>query len=160
MMISLPVRRLNAGLSTFAWSVAIGFAAWTLASIFWQVATPTSVAAIPHHQTDPRLAARDIARMLDDGGHHVAADAAADTAGYRLVGLATGFGTLPGFALLRKDGERARAVIKDESLPDGMRLVRILPDRVELAGNGRSVELHMASPTPDAPPRAASTSAD
>ncbi|MBR0565811.1 hypothetical protein J5J83_06750 [Azoarcus sp. L1K30] len=160
MMISIPVRRLNAGLTLLAWSVAIGFAAWTLASIFWQVATPASVASLPRHQTDPGLAARDILRMLGDERHATPADVAVDSAGYRLVGLATGFGSLPGFALLQKDGERARAVVMNETLPDGMRLTRILPDRVELAGMGRSIELRMIASSSDAASRAASTTAD
>lgn len=144
-MISLPVivRRLEARLPALAWGLALSIAAWTCATVFWQLTAPEPVSALPSHTADPRSAARDIVRALGSSESELAPRAQVHT-DYQLIGLATGFGQRPGFALLRKPDGETLAVLQDEALTDGLRLVRILPDRVELTADGRTLELRMA----------------
>ena len=152
-------RRLETILQPLAWSLALSVAAWTCATIFWQITTPESVSALPSHTADPRSAARNIIRALGSSENEPAPRAQVHT-DYQLIGLATGFGHRPGFALLRKPDGETLAVLQDETLADGLRLVRILPDRIELAADGRSLELRMAgggaAPTPPLNPSTAS----
>ncbi|AWI74052.1 alpha-1,2-mannosidase [Parazoarcus communis] len=143
-MISLPaiVRRLEAWLPVLAWGLALSVAAWTCATVFWQLTAPDPVSALPSHTADPRSAARDIVRALGSGESEPAPHTQVHT-DYQLIGLATGFGQRPGFALLRRPDGETLALLQDETLADGLRLVRILPDRIELAADGRTVALHM-----------------
>lgn len=160
-MISLPavIRRLEAWLAPLAWGLALSVAAWTCATIFWQLTAPEPVSALPSHTADPRSAARDIIRALGSSENEPAPRAQVHT-DYQLIGLATGFGQRPGFALLRKPDGETLAVLQDETLADGLRLVRILPDRIELAADGRSLELRMAGgdAAPTAPLNASAAS--
>lgn len=153
-MISLPavIRRLETWLLPLAWGLALIFAAWACATIFWQFTTPAPVSALPSHTADPRTAAHDILRALGSHADETTTPGPVQT-DYQLVGLATGFGPRPGFALLRKPDGETLAVLQDETLADGLRLVRILPDRIELAANGRTLELRIteAAPTTTSP---------
>ena len=144
-MISLPavIRRLETWLSALAWGLALSVAASTCATIFWQLTAPEPVSALPLHTADPRSTARDIVRALGSSEGAPAPRAQVHT-DYQLIGLATGFGPRPGFALLRKPDGETLAVLQDETLTDGLRLVRILPDRIELTADGRTLELRMA----------------
>jgi hypothetical protein len=154
-MISLPavLRRIQAWLHPLAWALALLFAAWACATMFWQLTPPAQVTALPSHMAEPGAAAREILRALGSSGTATGARPPAQ-ADYQLIGLATGFGPDPGFALLRKPDGETLAVLQDETLADGLRLARILPDRIELTADGHTVELRMRTPdSTDTAPR-------
>lgn len=133
-------------LSILAWLLALVFAAWVSATLFWRLTAPTTITATPRAEADPRMASRDIVRTL--GGVRTALPASTAAASdYVLIGLATGFGGRAGFAVLRNHAGETQALLQDERLADGLRLQRILPDRIELAGNGRTLELRLAPPS-------------
>lgn len=159
-------------LPALCWTAALGLAAWVGAGLFWQIATPAAPAAVPRFDSDPRHAAAAILRDLDlrpAAATDTAAPAAAET--YRVVAVATGFGTLPGFAILQTPDERSFSLTAGERLPDGRRLERILADRIVLSASHGETELAVtaapradeaAAPPPAPPPviRRPSTSTD
>lgn len=132
-------------MSILAWLLALTFAAWVGATLFWRLTAPATTGATTSSETDPRVASRDIVRTL--GGLHSALSTnTAAASDYVLIGLATGFGGRAGFAVLRNHAGNTQSLLQDERLADGLRLQRILPDRIELAGNGRTLELRLTPP--------------
>lgn len=142
------VRRL---LLPLCWGLAVLFAAWVAASVWWQFSAPAAVAAVPRHETDPRKAAAAIlARAAPAQG--AAQPAAERRAQFRVIGLATGFDGLPGFALLRAPDGAMLALRVGDALPDGRRVERIDADAVVLDGQ------RLPAPTVPLPATAATSS--
>lgn len=137
--------RLAGYLPMLVWLLAITFCAWVCASLFWAFAGPGRLGTQPRPETDPRKAAQQIVQAL--GGHtsQTATAAVAPPARYSLIGLATGFGDKPGFALLHTEDGQTLPLLLDESTADGLRLVTIHADRIELERDGRRQELRLAS---------------
>jgi len=131
-------------LPVLAWLVVLTFAAWASADLFWRFTRPAPVAALPASETDPVKAARLLASRNPFGttaSLPVVASQEGRGPDYILVGLATGFGDDPGFALLQSGTDAPIPVLVGESPTPGVVLRRILPDRVELEVSGRIHEL-------------------
>lgn len=94
------------------------------------------------HETDPRKASADLLSTL---GPLSAATTPAHLAPptYRLTAVATGFGSLPGFAVIEVGDGHSLSILVGESTPDGHIVTAIHADRIEL-GPGR--ELHLRVP--------------
>lgn len=123
-------------LTSLAWLLALGLCAWVTASLFWQFAAPAPVAAVSKHETDPRKLAARIGLHLGD----VLPDsdkASLRDADYKVTGIATGFGSLPGFVILQAANGSNLSLSPGQTLPDGRRLVRLLPESVEFELDGR-----------------------
>lgn len=134
------LRSLPDALPTFAWLLALGLCAWVAAELSWQFAAPEPVAALARHEPDARKAATRIGLHV---GHAVpAADnaparATTPDARYTVTGIATGFGALPGFVILQAGDGSTLSLSPGQALPDGRRLVRLLPEAAEFELDGR-----------------------
>lgn len=147
-MTALPPRiaRTLALLPALAWALALIFAAWVTAQLFWRFAAPDSLAVSPRHETDPRAAARSIAATLGSLATGSPAAAAPSAMRYRAEGLATGFDGLPGFVLLRSADGRLFTLAPGETLPDGLRLEHIDAEGAYLSDDSGLRRLHVAAP--------------
>lgn len=154
LILPMPIflRRLTGSLRSFpnappralAWLLALGLCAWVAAELFWQFAAPQPVAALARHEPDPRKVAVRIG--LHVGRAVPAADsaparAAIPDARYTVTGIATGFGALPGFVILQADDGSTLSLSPGQALPDGRRLVRLLPETAEFELDGRRSSL-------------------
>src|SRR5262249_49654513 len=81
-----------------------------------------------------------------------AAPAAPPPSQYRLLGAMTASGKQRGFAILSEQGKPAFPVVEGEEIAPGLKLSRVLPDKVVLARGGREHTLPMANLEP--PPAA------
>lgn len=131
-------------MSSLAWALALALCAWVAAALFWQLAAPAPVVAVAHHETDARrLAARiglhvgHSAPVPDDA----LVPAALADASYTITGIATGFGALPGFVILQADDGSTLSLSAGQTLPDGRRLARLLPESAEFELDGRRSSL-------------------
>lgn len=125
-----------------AWCLAILFAAWVASTLFWRFTAPVTPSSTPHLEYDPRKGARDIVHAFGGIQRHSAplGTSTSATQDYQLLGLATGFGGLPAFALIRGEDGHSWPLQVGEAFPDGMRLVAIHPDHIELSGTqGRRI---------------------
>lgn len=127
-----------------AWVLALALCALVAAELFWQLAAPKAVGAVARHEPDPRKVAVRIG--LHAGGDLPAADnaperAAPPDARYTVTGIATGFGALPGFVILQADDGSTLSLSPGQTLPDGRRLVRLLPEVAEFELDGRRSSL-------------------
>ncbi len=98
--------------------------------------------------TDPRTVARQIsARVVADPGPQFSDDLPDTTTsdgGYALIGLATGFGDAPGFAMLRAASGEFHSAMLGESLPSGAKVIAIRPDHVQLDQRGTVVTIRIS----------------
>lgn len=140
------VRFLERTLPALAWAACVVLCAWIAAELFTRYSRPAVVLASSSHETDPRRAA-DITTALRPFGTPAATgnDASGDVH-YTLVGFATGFGTLPGFALLATPDGRSIAAQVGEQLDDGSTLRHIAADHVVLERKGSTYTLTLPDP--------------
>lgn len=120
------------------WLLSLVFTAWVIARIVLRLSAPSPLAVSPPPLPTAEEAAQKIAlAALFDGKPAVAGEASAAPAQFRLIGVATGFGLWPGFALLQPaGGEAARAVALGDELAPGVRLVAVHADTAEIERNG------------------------
>ena len=156
----IPLVSSSRALALPAWLLALAFCSWVAAELFWQFAAPTAVAAVARHEPDARKVAARIGLHIG----HTAAVADKDpgrvaTPGvrYTVTGIATGFGALPGFVILQADDGSTFSLSPGQVLPDGRRLVRLLPEAAEFELDGRHSMLALparggASSEPFRPP--------
>ena len=143
-----------------AWLLALAFCAWVAADLFWQFAAPTAVAAAARHEPDARKVAARIGLHVGRTAavpDKVPARVATPDALYTVTGIATGFGALPGFVILQADDGSTFSLSPGQVLPDGRRLVRLLPEAAEFELDGRHSMLALparggASSEPFRPP--------
>lgn len=150
-------RHIDRLLPVIAWFLSLCFLAWSAATLFWRATTPATVPALAQHEADARKSGREILLSLGSApSAPQAANAAPASAvqNYQLVAVATGFGTLPGFAILETPDGNSLSLTLGESTPDGLTLTRIAADHIEL-GQGRELRIRAAElplPTPDLTP--------
>lgn len=163
MTFSWPLRSRKFAL--LVWLGALLFCAWALADIVLRLITPQTVATSWQRHTDPHQAARDInlaaPLAAQTSGDSVVADDTASNASYTLVGVATGFGDYPGFALLKPAGGSVQAVPLGAEVSPGVRLSALSAQAAELERNGQHEKIPLqksqhadaisASPPPLAP---------
>lgn len=127
-------------LPTVAWGVALFFCAWVMADLFWQFAAPSPVAAIAQHEPDARKVATRIGLRFERNPlQPVAAGSEqrqSNEPRYTVLGIATGFGALPGFVLLQADDGTTLNLSPGQALPDGRMLARLHPEAAEFERNG------------------------
>lgn len=142
--LSLPsaaaLHMLPSALPLLAWLLALACCAWVATGLLWQFAAPEPVAAITRHETDARKVAARIDLHL---GQDVPPRALATTrvaAGdnrYSITGIATGFGTLPGFVILQAADGSTLSLSPGQTLPDGRVLTRLLAETAEFERDGQ-----------------------
>lgn len=127
-----------------AWLLAIAFAAWVAAELFWRFSAPPDAALPLKTDTDPRAAAQRIIGQQVFGAQagQPGALALAPSLPIEVVGLATGFEGGSGFVILRSGGKVSSYVVGDEISP-GRRLQRILADRIEIDRQGSVEEIRL-----------------
>jgi len=143
-----------------AWFVAIGSLAVVFVEVINRWIEPDLQVSHAERSTDPRAAARQIsARVAIDADLLRTAPGLSTTdaedGGYVLVGLATGFGEAPGFAMLRATSGEVVSLMLGESLPSGATVIEIQADHVTL--NQRGSLLTIRIPRDEAPGIAPST---
>lgn len=131
--------------SLFAWLVALGFAAWVAAELFWRFAAPRPEIFPVSVESDAGRAAQVIA------GRHFMGEAAAvavrsDAGRFALFGVLTGDEARPGFAVLAVDGGAARGVVAGQEVVPGVVLARIFADHAELRSNAGTQDVPLSSP--------------
>lgn len=153
------------------WLLSLVFTAWVIARIVLRLSAPSPLAISPPPLPTAEEAAQKIAlAALFDGKPAVAGETSSAPAQFRLIGVATGFGIWPGFALLQPaGGEAARAVALGDELAPGVRLVALNADTAEIERNGSRETLPLSrentavvsdvlgttpAPVPAAPPQA------
>lgn len=126
--------------TALAWLLTLCFAAWVVSDLVLRFITPAGVSAQPAAITDPRVAAQRLATrspMASDGALTQApADAPRIAQGFELVGVATGFGNDPGFALIKPSGGTVRAHLVGDEIAPGVRLVSLQAQQVEIDRGG------------------------
>lgn len=153
------------------WLLSLVFTAWVIARIVLRLSAPAPLAISPPPLPTAEEAAQKIAlAALFDGKPAVAGETSSAPAQFRLIGIATGFGLWPGFALLQPaGGEAARAVALGDELAPGVRLVALNANTAEIERNGSRETLPLSrentavvsdvlgttpAPAPAAPPQA------
>lgn len=128
------------------WLLSLVFTAWVIARIVLRLSAPSPLAISPPPLPTAEEAAQKIAlAALFDGKPAVAGETSSAPAQFRLIGIATGFGLWPGFALLQPaGGEAARAVALGDELAPGVRLVALNADTAEIERNGSREKLPLS----------------
>lgn len=144
--IHLPELSVGAG-----WIAALALTAWLAAGWFWRLSAPEPVALVTQQITDPQAAARSVAqRHLF--GDSATASAAAPARAYTLVGAMTGSSRQPGFAVLGETGKPPQSVFEGEEIAPGVKLVKVLADKVMIVRDGRSETIELVAGAPSAAP--------
>lgn len=123
-------------LAPIAWLLALSFCAWVAAELFWQLAAPSPVGAVARHEPDARKVAARIGLHTGRSAQE-AATAAAPDARYTVTGIATGFGTLPGFVILQAADGSTLSLSPGQALPDGRVLTQLRAEAAEFELEGR-----------------------
>ncbi|MBR4737171.1 MAG: hypothetical protein IK051_05860 [Rhodocyclaceae bacterium] len=136
--LSLPALRFSRRwLVAVVWLLSLAFTAWVIARIVLRLSAPAPLAVSPPPLPSAEEAAQQIALAAPFGGAPaVAGEAASAPAQFRLIGVATGFGIWPGFALLQPTDGPARAVALGDELAPGVKLVALRGDTAEIERNG------------------------
>lgn len=131
-----------------AWLLALVLTAWVASRLVLHFTSPTPPAVSPPPLPTAEEAVRQIAAAtLFDGAAPKAAKTAAPAAQYRLIGVATGFGTWSGFALIQANGGATQAVPLGAELAPGVRLVRLEARAAEIERNGARETIPLAQDT-------------
>ncbi|MCK0508834.1 type II secretion system protein N [Aromatoleum anaerobium] len=133
--------------ATFAWIAALSVSAWVAADSFLLFAAPGNISATFRSSADPATAAQ---KIVDSAPLAVetrpVSEPTADSPTYALIGVATGFGSERGFALLKSAGGGVIPATEGETLAPHTRLVKIHADRVEIERSGITRTLHLELP--------------
>lgn len=140
--IRLPELSVAAG-----WIVALGLTAWLAAGWFWRLTAPEPVALVTQQTTDPQTAARSVTQrhLFGDGGTTPGSAAAPPARSFALFGAMTASRRQPGFAVIAETGKPAVSVFEGEEVAPGIRLEKVLADKVSIVRNGRSETLELLS---------------
>jgi hypothetical protein len=132
-----------------AWALAFACVAMVGALLFWRAFSPSAPLALPSHLSDPQKAAQALIRrrsFTGEAGPAVPAVPSTERPSMantrlQLEGLATGFGSAPGFALVSVDGAPARAFVHGDLLLPGVRLAHIAHQGIEIEEAGKRERL-------------------
>ncbi|MDB5814263.1 MAG: alpha,2-mannosidase [Rhodocyclales bacterium] len=130
------------------WLLALALAAWIAATWYWHFSGTAIESAQPVTVSDPQTAAQDIAsRQLFGIATAPAATGAASDSNLVVTGVSTRWGKLPGFAIIRNGATPADAFVEGDLIAPGIKLLRVLPDAVEVDRNGthEQIKLSLAS---------------
>lgn len=146
-------------LTLLAWLLAILTVAWVTSELVVRSISPERVAASFEPETNPSIIAQRLSirpAMLNTSqlGLDASNSSASVNQSFKLVGVATGFGNSPGFALLRTNGGPVKPFMLGESITPETRLIALHPRKIEIerAGVSEIVDLKgTASATPTLP---------
>ncbi len=148
----LPKRRSTypARLTTvLAWMIAVLLVALVARELTDRWVTRPVPLSAHERSADPRAAAREIAARLSSGPEQAtltpAPEPLTSTVDYILMGVATGFGGSPGFALLRTPSGEILSAVQGGRLPSGETVIAIGLDHLRLNQGGRESTLRMSS---------------
>ncbi len=136
------------------WLCALALAAWISAAWYWHFSGAPIQSAQPVPVSDPQAAAQDIAsRQLFGAASSVTTASAATTSDLIVTGVSTHWGKRPGFAIIANGAAPANAFIEGEEIAPGIKLLRVLPDAVEIDRNGarEQIKLSVAPRSPVVP---------
>jgi general secretion pathway protein C len=127
------------------WIAALGLTAWLAAGWFWRLTAPEPVALVTQQMADPQAAARSVTQrhLFGDGGTTPGSAVAPPARNFTLVGAMTASRGQPGFAVLAETGKPAVSVFEGEEVAPGVRLEKVLADKVSIVRNGRSETLEL-----------------
>jgi len=139
---ALPQNLLMGGL----WLLALGLAAWVAANWYWRLQGNTALSGIATPVSDPAAAAQDIAsrQLFGVPAPVVQNTPAAPTSNFVVIGVATQWGKLPGFAVIRDGESPARSFLEGEEIAPGVKLVRVLADGIEIDRGGSREQLRLS----------------
>lgn len=124
-----------------AWLLSIAFAAWVAAELMVRFTQPQGLAADFQSVTDPRVAAQRLATRAPiastAGVRQEAPSAVRVSEGFELIGVATGFGNDPGFALIKPTGGKVGAFMLGEQIVPGVTLVALHASHVDIERGGK-----------------------
>lgn len=132
--------RSTRALVAIVWLLSIAFAAWVAAELMLRLTQPQGLAADFQSVTDPRVAAQRLATRAplasSAGGRQDAPSAIRVSEGFELIGVATGFGNDPGFALIKPAGGKVGAFMIGEQLAPGVILAGLHASHVDIERGG------------------------
>lgn len=140
--------RSTRALVAVAWLLSIAFAAWVSADLMIRLTQPDGLAAEFQSVTDPRVAAQRLATRAplasNATGRQAGTSVARVSQQFELIGVATGFGNDPGFALIKPVGGQVSAFMVGEPLVPGVILTALHATHVDIERNGvrEIVSLH------------------
>lgn len=142
-----------------AWLLALAVAATMAAILLARLMEPPRIDATIGGTADPHQAARQIvARAPLTSAAALETEAVQpvrSVQNYTIVGIATGFGTAPGFALVQTAGAPpAPARVGDEIAP-GVLVKAIHPTHIEIERHGVSESITMIQSAPPVPAQSA-----
>jgi hypothetical protein len=125
------------------WIGALALAAWLAAGWFWHLTGPEPVIAVMQQITDPLAAARSVTQRHLFGNAETTSAAELAPRNFTLLGAMTASQQQPGFAVLAETGKPAVSVFEGDELAPGIRLEKVMPDKVSIIFNGRSETLEL-----------------
>lgn len=148
-----------------AWLLALAVTATVAATLLARLMEPPRMDATISSTADPHQAAQQIvARSPLTSSARVAAEAPQPMRSverYTIVGIATGFGSAPGFALVQTAGAPAAPARVGDEIAPGVRVKAIHATYIEIERHGVSEKVTMALPSSSVPaPSAAPASPD
>lgn len=136
------------------WIGALALVAWLAAGWFWRLNAPEPVILVTQQLTDPVEAARSVTQRHLFGDAETMPASTADLAahGFTLLGAMTASRQLPGFAVLGQMGKPMVSVFEGDELAPGIRLEKVMPDKVSIIYNGHSEIIELTSGQPSFKP--------
>lgn len=132
--------RSTRALVAIAWLLSIAFTAWVAAELMIRLTQPQGLAADFQSVTDPRIAAQRLAtRAPIASSTSVRQETPAAirvSEGFELIGVATGFGNDPGFALIKPTGGKVAAFVLGEQIVPGVTLAALHASHVDIERAG------------------------
>ncbi len=132
--------RSTRALVAIAWLLSIAFTAWIAAELMLRLTQPQGLAADFQSVTDPRVAAQRLATRAPIASSHSERQAPQSaiwvSEGFELVGVATGFGTDQGFALIKPTGGKVGAFVIGEQIVPGVVLAALHASHVDIERAG------------------------
>ncbi|HEX5127908.1 MAG TPA: type II secretion system protein N [Rhodocyclaceae bacterium] len=140
---------------SLAWLLALALSAWIAAGWYWRIAGTRPERSQYAALTDPLAAAREVSshHLFGTSTQSGADSPVASVGQFRLLGVAANSGKSPGFAVLQEAGLPSISVVEGEDIAPGVKLLKVLPQSVELSRNGarETLRLSDAGNTPPLP---------
>jgi len=149
--LSAPMQRAHIRIDELSvgagWIGALALAAWLAAGWFWRLSAPEPFMLVTQQISDPLAAARSVTQRHLFGNAETAPGSVAGVAArsFTLLGAMTANQQQPGFAVLAETGKPTVSVFEGEEFAPGIRLEKVMPDKVSIISNGRSEILELVA---------------
>lgn len=129
-----------------AWLLALALAGWTAAWWYWRAQAPEAQSAQAESLSDTVTAAQNVAsRQLFGAIAQPKLASAGPQSNLVVVGVQTRWGKLPGFAVISDGAGPAKSVVEGENISEGVKLVKVLADGIQIERNGLTEEIRLTS---------------